>query len=111
MKYILAAYLLTNGILAAYLGIKQFFHRTIRYIETRLLVIACLSSAVWSIGFGMLQMQTNPQIAYYCRSFGMFGVFTYLAACLAIVSHISRIDSLFLRLINVLSLSGIPLCL
>jgi len=111
MNYILAAYLLTNGILAAYLGIRQFFHKTIQYIETRLLVIACLSSAVWSIGFGMLQIQTNPQIAYYCRSFGMFGVFTYLAACLAIVSHISGIDSLFLRIINMLSLTGIPLCI
>lgn len=111
MKYILAAYLLTNGILIAYLGIKQLFHRTIKYKENKFLVVACLSSAVWSIGFGMLQIQTNPQIAYYCRSFGMLGVFTYLIACLSIVSYISEIDALWLRLVNVFSLAGLPLSL
>ena len=107
MKYFVAAFLLVNGVLAAYIGLKQCFHRTIKYLETKLLVAACIASSIWSIGFGLLQLQTDPSIAYYCRSFGMIGVFVYLAACLAIVSHTSEINAWWLQTANTFSLLGI----
>ena len=41
--------------------------------ENRLLITLCFSSAIWSIGFGALILQTNTEIAYWCRVFGMIG--------------------------------------
>ena len=111
MKYFVSAFLLVNGTLAAYIGLRQCFHLTIKYIETKLLVAVCIASSIWSIGFGLLQIQTDPQIAYYCRSFGMVGVFVYLFACLAIVSYTSEINAWWLQVANAISIVGLFLCI
>ena len=41
-------------------------------------LLFCLSSALWSLGFGFLIIQTTTDKAWLCRSIGMIGVFPYI---------------------------------
>ena len=59
--------------------------------ENKLLFVFCISSAIWSIGFGALILQTDPEWAYRCRVFGMIGTIMYLIIAQILVSYLSGI--------------------
>lgn len=50
------------------------FHRDLGKTY-KLYGIAAIFSSVWSIGFGLLPLQTDPAVARVCRAVGMIGVF------------------------------------
>lgn len=50
------------------------FHRDLGKTY-KLYGIAAIFSSVWSIGFGLLPLQTDPDVARVCRAVGMIGVF------------------------------------
>lgn len=60
--------------------------------ENRLLITLCFSSAIWSIGFGALILQTNIESAYWCRVFGMIGTIMYLITGQMLISHLSGLS-------------------
>ena len=59
--------------------------------ENRLLSVFCISSAIWSVGFGALILQTDEEWAYWCRVFGMIGTIMYLIIGQMLVSYLSGI--------------------
>lgn len=68
--------------------------------ENRLLITLCFSSAIWSIGFGALILQTNTEVAYWCRVFGMIGTMLYLITGQMLISYLSGISKRVTILLN-----------
>lgn len=68
--------------------------------ENKLLIVFCLSSAIWSIGFGALILQTDTEWAYRCRAFGMIGTILYLIIAQILVSYLSGIKKKWTNLFN-----------
>lgn len=107
MKYILAMCLFTCFVLAFYVAIQFFFFREKKYLENRLFAVFCFSSAIWSLGFGALIIQTDPGKAYACRAFGMIGVFSYLITVLMIVCCLSGIKKVYRRVMEGIAFTGV----
>lgn len=68
--------------------------------ENKLLIIFCFSSAIWSMGFGALILQTEAELAYQCRVFGMVGTIMYLAIGQMLISYLSGIKKLWANIFN-----------
>lgn len=49
----------------------------------------CLSSALWSLGFGFLIIQDSTNNAWLCRSLGMVGVFPYIYFGLTLLGYLA----------------------
>lgn len=107
MKYGISYFLFTCFILAGYFAVRIIFSKERKYPEKRMLAVFCLSSAVWSLGFSTLILQTEPDMGYLCRSFGMIGVMLYLIMAQVLVSYISGIRPLARRIVNGISYLGV----
>ena len=107
MKYFFSYYLLASFVLATFLAFWTFVYREREYLINRLVILCCAGSAIWSLGFGAMMIQTDTQMAYYCRSLGMIGVFVYLIAAQILVCRISGIGNGPRRLFEGFSLLGI----
>lgn len=68
--------------------------------ENRLLIVFCISSAIWSLGFGALILQTDAEWAYRCRVFGMIGTILYLITGQMLVSYLSGISKRWTNLFD-----------
>ncbi len=68
--------------------------------ENKLLIAFCLSSAIWSLGFGALILQTDTEWAYRCRVFGMIGTIMYLITGQMLISYLSGIKKNLANLFN-----------
>lgn len=110
MKYICPAILLIFSILSFYFAFKILCSRLRKDIAYRLLSLMCIGSGIWSVGFGLLIIQTSPETAYRCRAFGLIGTFLYLIMVQFLVCYISKIPKGWAWLFNGLSLLGIPIC-
>lgn len=108
MKYICPLFLLICSILSLYFALRILFSEDRRDVDKRLSAYLCFGSCIWSTGFGALIIQTSPETAYRCRSFGMIGVFVYLITAQILVCHLSGISKGRAFLFNGLSLLGIP---
>ncbi len=75
--------------------------------ENRLLFVFCISSAIWSIGFGALILQTDPEKAYWCRVIGMIGTILYLIMGQILVSYLSGIKKRWTNLFNGFAALGV----
>ena len=109
MNYIFAVFLLISGVLCGYFAISFCWSKEKKYLENFLLAVFCFSSSIWCFGFGALLLQTKPEIAYYCRSFGMIGVFLYLMIAQLLVSYVSEIPKRLRYIFTALSLTAIPI--
>lgn len=107
MKYIFSGCMFAGFVLAAYFAVSFFWSKEKKYLENRLLAVFCFSSAVWSLGFGALILQTDTDVAYLCRCVGMIGVFLYLITAQILVCHISGIPHTIRYTINGISFMGI----
>jgi len=66
------------AIITLVIGIREWFRKTTEY-RTKLYFIAIqVSSSIWSAGFGLLIVQSNPDTAAVLRSIGMIGMFSFL---------------------------------
>ena len=68
--------------------------------ENKLLAAFCFSSAVWSVGFGALILQTDVTWAYYCRVIGMVGTILYLITGQMLISYLSGVKKFLENLFN-----------
>lgn len=75
--------------------------------ENKLLAAFCFSSAVWSLGFGALIIQTDVEWAYYCRVFGMIGTILYLITGQMLISYLSGIKKCWANLFNGFAALGV----
>lgn len=109
MKYVFSGIILIGGVLAWYFAARILWSRERKYTENKMLSLLCFASGIWSIGFGPLSLQTNPDHAYLCRSYGMFGTFLYLIMAQVLVCYISGIKKRWQNCLNGLSFTGIIL--
>ena len=107
MKLLTSQLLFICFISALQLSLRVFRKWDMRYIETRLFSFFCVSSAIWSLGFWGVNIQTNVDYAYYCRCFGMFGVFAFLIIGQAMLLHLSLLPEKVKSWFTYFSLAGI----
>ncbi len=108
MIYVCPVILFACSVLTFYFGLKILFSQSKKDNSFRLLAYMCISSGIWSLGFATMAMQKNFEIAYYCHTFGMMGVFMYLILSQVLICHMSKIPKLWTTIFNVSSLMGIP---
>lgn len=108
LKYVIFIYLFVCGVLAGYHALNLCNPKKFNHIENRYMAGFSLGSAIWSLGFCSLWIQTNPEYAYLCRTIGLIGTFIFLIFALANVAHYSGVGRRWKILLNILSLTGIP---
>jgi len=92
IKYVCPIILLVFSVLAVFYACIILLSEHRKDTENKLLVVFCISSAIWSIGFGALILQTEPEWAYRCRVFGMIGTILYLITGQMLISYLSGIS-------------------
>lgn len=80
MKYFLAFIIYTIGIITIKTGISMLQYKSQSRRQYIIYAIASFFSGIWSIGFAMIWIQTNPEIARIWRTLGMVGVFFMFSA-------------------------------
>lgn len=91
IKYVCPIILFIFSVLAVFYACIILWSEHRKDKENRLLAVFCISSAIWSIGFGALIVQTDVEIAYRCRVFGMIGTILYLITGQILISYLSGI--------------------
>lgn len=89
LKYACPIVLFIFCILAICFAFTILFSEDRKDVENRLLITLCLSSAIWSVGFGALILQIDTESAYWCRVFGMIGTMLYLITGQMLISYLS----------------------
>lgn len=108
-KYFIFIYLFACGVIAAYHVLRFCRPHKFKYIENRYLAFFSLGSAIWSLGFCSLWIQTDPLKAYWCRTIGLIGTFIFLIFALVNVAHYSGVSKRCKTAVHVFSLTGIPI--
>lgn len=101
--------LLACLILGLYFTIQTFRKGDFKYKENRLFAFFCIFSVIWSLGFYGVIIQTNPNVAYNYRAFGMIGTFGYLITAQFIICYFSNINKYIRYFVQAFSLLGIPI--
>lgn len=109
MKYIFAGILLVDAVLGFYYPIHYIITKRIKITEEKWFMLASLASGIWSVGFGFLPLQIDATKAYFCRMFGMVGVFLYFIFALVLVCNISYIKKKVRGIVYAFASLGIPL--
>lgn len=109
MKYLWAVILLTDSILAFQYALRIFKNRGMKNPAQNMFSFVAISSGIWSLGFGLMYLQSTSTMAYLWRSAGMFGVFQYLIVAQILICHLSEIDKKIAKAIKIFVLLGIVL--
>lgn len=107
MGLVFSQVMFAGFVLALYFSIRTFRTREMKYLENRLFTALCISSAIWSLGFFEVILQTDPNLAYYWRAFGMIGVFSYLIVVQMIVCQLSNVKRSVCIGMEIFSFSGV----
>lgn len=109
MSVVISLILYTFGILTLVEGIYMFkLHRDLGKTY-RLYSLAAFFSSVWSIGFGLLPLQTDPDVARGCRAVGMIGVFLLFFTLTRVLVQWLRGAERFKAYVSIFSGAGILL--
>lgn len=109
LKYICPIFLFVCSILSFYFAFSLLYSKARSSIDNKLMALLCIGSGIWSLGFGILLIQTDTEIAYRCRAFGMIGVMLYLITAQLLLCHISGIQKRWRTLFTGIALAGIPI--
>ena len=107
MKTLFSSILIIDSIIAFYLCLSPIWQRKKLDTANKALHLYALASAIWSLGFGMLFIQTDVEKAYFWRSFAIFGTILYMITAqflIGLFAHISRKTRIFF---NLIALSGV----
>lgn len=95
---------------ALYMSVSALRLRYREYRGNILLGILCLSSSIWSFGFGLIFIQTDVSIAYYGRCIGMIGVFGMLITAQLVLNELaSSVPKLVKNYCAYFSFLGVPI--
>ncbi len=107
MRDVLGMSLFCCFAVALFLFIKLFWSKEKKFYENRLFSVFCLSSAIWSLGFGGLILQTDTEMAYLWRAIGMIGVFAYLITAQMLVFHMAGISKKSKYILSGIAFTGV----
>lgn len=95
---------------ALFMAVSSLRQRYRDYRSNILLGNLCISSAIWSFGFGLIFIQQSKNIAYYGRCIGMIGVFGMLIFAQLILNELSTsVPKLFRNYCAYFSFLGVPI--
>lgn len=109
IKVIFSQTLFTCMILALYFSVRTFRKWELKHHENRLFSGLCFASAIWSLGFWGVIIQTDVTYAYWCRTVGMIGVFAYLILVQILVLYLAEMPAKYARYLEAFSFLGIIL--
>ena len=92
MKYLFSAIFIIDAVIAFYLFIHNLWSKRRPDFENHVLQYFTLASGIWSIGFGLLFIQTDVENAYICRSVAVFGTVAYMITVQMLICRISQIS-------------------
>lgn len=107
VKYICPVILFIFCVLALFFACITLWSEERKDTENKLLSAFCFSSAIWSLGFGTLILQTDVTWAYYCRVIGMIGTIMYLITVQMLISYLSGIKKCWANLFNGFACLGV----
>lgn len=107
IKYICPVILFIFCVLTMFFACITLWSEDRKDTENKLLFAFCVSSAIWSLGFGALILQTNVEWAYYCRMVGMIGTIMYLITVQMLISYLSGIKKCWANLFNGFACLGV----
>lgn len=107
MKYLFSAIFIVNAVIALYLFIHNFWTKRHPDFENRVLQYFTIASGIWSIGFGMLFIQTDVESAYHWRCLAIFGTVAYMITVQLLICRISGISSRISIVLDSIAMLGI----
>ncbi len=107
IQLIIAIAFCVNATLAVNFAFRFAFEKKPKHRTNSLVLCINIFSAIWSIGMGMMSIQTTVEGAYFWRIIGIFGTFIFLMAVQKTMCIISDINSKIQLVLNGISYSGI----
>ena len=107
MKYLFSAIFIVNAVIALYLFIHNFWKKRHPDFENRVLQYFTIASGIWSIGFGMMFIQTDVESAYHWRCLAIFGTVAYMVTVQLLICRISGISSRISIVLDSIAMLGI----
>lgn len=107
MTHYYSIILFINAIIGAYFAVERFWIPDRKHTVNIAIMVASLSSAVWSLGFALLFIQKSVQGAYWGRTIGMVGVFVFLISVQTLIGSIAEVDVRLKWYFNIFSWLGI----
>ena len=96
-----------DSIIAFYLFLSPIWQRKKLDAANKALHLYALASAIWSLGFAMLFVQTDTEKAYFWRSFAIFGTVLYMITVQFLICHFAEISKKTRMILNGVALTGI----
>ena len=88
MSTILSYIIFAFAVCSLFLG-YNYYNKNPKNQKNRRYLLFCISSAIWSFGFGFLIIQETSDKAWLCRSLGMIGVFPYIYFGLTLLGYLA----------------------
>lgn len=88
MSTILSYIIFSFAVCSLFLG-YNYYNKNPKNPKNRRYLLFCISSAIWSFGFGFLIIQETSDKAWLCRSLGMIGVFPYIYFGLTLLGYLT----------------------
>lgn len=110
MRLIFPYILFTCFCAALYLSFLYYKKEERKYPENHLFSLMCFFSAIWSLGFWGVNIQTNAEYAYFFRAIGMIGIFSYLICTQVLICQLVETKKSYLYPISGVSLFGFIIC-
>lgn len=107
MKTLFSSILIIDSIIAFYLFLSPIWQRKKLDAANKALHLYALASAIWSLGFGMLFRQVDVEMAYFWRSFAVFGTILYMITVQFLIGLFAQISKRTRCIFNIVALTGI----
>lgn len=107
MKILFSSILLIDSIIAFYLFLSPIWSGKELDRANKTLHLYALASAIWSLGFGMLFIQTDAEKAYIWRSIAIFGTVMYMITAQYLICLFAQISEKTRKFFNSIALTGI----
>jgi signal transduction histidine kinase/CheY-like chemotaxis protein len=107
MKTLFSSILMIDSIIAFYLFFSPLWVRKKLDTANKALHLFALASAIWSLGFGMLFVQTDTEKAYFWRSFAIFGTVMYMICVQFLISQYAEISKKTRWALNIIACTGV----
>jgi signal transduction histidine kinase/CheY-like chemotaxis protein len=107
MKTLFSSILIIDSIIAFYLFLSPLWQRKKLDTPNRTLHLFALASAIWSLGFGLLFLQTDTEKAYFWRSFAIFGTVMYMITAQFLIGYFAQISKRMRWFFDIVACTGI----
>ncbi len=109
MDMFLSYLLIILGVYAGTLGMNALKGEEGKQVESKMFAALAFSSFVWNFFFGILLIQEEARMAYFCRCAGMVGTFGYLISATYLLSYWSALKKEIAILVRMFSLTAVIL--